>query len=238
MPRIPVPTVQQNVGANGPLQVPVASGAQLGDYAGQADQQLGGALEHSASVFAKIQDDQAITEADKTFSQFQLQQFQKFKDAQTTSGPGAQDFTKNYIQSYDNDAQQVLDSASSRQSRKFLARHLETFRTHMGVQSIDFQSHEQYANKENNVTESIQNRGQVIYQSPEMYKDQLDQQTAMIDSLSMPDDFKFKAKKEATRQFTDNYWAARSQIDPQGTKNELSAAVPASLQPQLNGPAG
>jgi hypothetical protein len=71
-----------------------------------------------------------------------------------------------------------------------------------------------------------------------MYKDQLDQQTAMIDSLSMPDDFKFKAKKEATRQFTDNYWAARSQIDPQGTKNELSAAVPANLQPQLNGPAG
>lgn len=231
MPRIPIPQVEQTVGADGPLQAPVARGGQLGDYASQADQGLARVASQSAYYAELRENDQAMSWANNAASTFKLQQFDKFKDGQDSAAPGADGFTKTYIESYNNDANDLLAQAPTPRAKKFLTNHLDTFKVTMGEKAKMFEAEQGYDYRETQYTQSVKNSGQLVYQDPSQYASELTTLRQTAANLQTHPNFRAKAADMATRELTDQYWASKSQTDPQGTVNELRAGVPASAQP-------
>src|SRR6185369_6148875 len=125
MARIPIPLYTElQTAASGPDLSANAQGGRLGDFAGQANQNMGDALERVANIQYRRDEDQAVAWSTNAASKFKVDQFQKLQQAKDNAPVGGDGLTKQYLGGYDTDAQTLMDSAPTPRAKKYLDVHL------------------------------------------------------------------------------------------------------------------
>lgn len=172
---------------------------------------------------------QAATYAAKTLSQVQDTWTQKFQDAKASAGDGAQNFTPNVLKDYDADVAQVLKSAPSPLSKKFLGDRLTAFRSQLSNQALSFEAGERVNYSVSVAKQSVDSAGNELLNNPNVFGDRLAERKALIDAMPLDPDAKRKLNQYAQDTMSKYATTGKMNQDPYGTYQQLASANPTDL---------
>lgn len=157
--------------------VPTASGASpigaglqtLGQGMASLDADLQRQLQIRQQAEQKQADERAKVWAGQQAGTGLLDETQRMEDAQRTAPPGADGFTKNYLEGFDSRAAVALAAAPDEASKRYLQGHILAQRIHLGTEAQTFQFKAADADVVNRFSDSADTWGKVVEQDPSQY---------------------------------------------------------------------
>lgn len=194
--------VQTPTGANEEFQRPAqldTSGSTAAANLAQAAGAVGGAIDAQKFQAERQQKQDAAAWSSNAASSATLQWQQDMQKRQMSADAGAPDFTKNFLTDFDTFKTDQLAAAPNDDARRFLGQHLDTIRTQMGGQAINFEGQQKVKWREEQFTQATQNAANIAFNDPSQAPKAIADITAPLDGMDMPAVWKAEVTRKATQ---------------------------------------
>lgn len=196
-PQVATPEGANNAYQQTP-QLPTAN-TQLTQQIAQAAQTVGSAVDKYEFVQQRQKTQDAAAWAANAASNATLTWQQNMQQRQQTVQSGAPDFTKDFLQDFDQYKADQLSQAPDDASRRFLNQHLDSIRTQLGGQAIAFQGQQHVKWREEQFAQATDNASQVAFNDPSQKASALQSVLAPLDAMDMPEVWKSEMSRKATQ---------------------------------------
>ena len=176
-----------------------ASGASFpgGTAEGQGLFALGKAAESISQDLRIIEEQDAALWATSALSQAQIQWQKEFNDRQQNAEPGAENFTGQILEGFDDYSAKVQETAPSGIARQYIAERLAAYRTQLALSALGYEAVEKSRHTVDTVEQSIE-AGQVqARQDPDRFGELVAERLATIDLLRLDPETKRQLRDQA-----------------------------------------
>jgi hypothetical protein len=191
--KIPMPAGQEVPVTAQPI-APRLNGAALAQPYAEASSGLQHLARTEAIVARQEEHQQAVLEATKTMGQARVDGTQMLIDAQQNAPAGAQDFTKGFLDSWDEKSKEILDGASEN-ARPFVAQHLAVLRSELANHALAFEGQQIVAKKKSDLEDALTLHANAVRTDPTQFETALGEVTAALDGSGLSGDNYDKAVK-------------------------------------------
>ena len=176
-----------------------ASGASFpgGTSAGQGLFALGKAAESISQDLRVIEEQDAALWATSALSEAQIQWQKELNDRQQSAEPGAENFTGQTLEDFDEYSAKVQETAPSGIAKQFIAERLAAYRTQLALTALGYEAVEKSRHTVDTVENSIESGRIQARQDPDRFGELLAERLATIDALRLDPEAKRSLRESA-----------------------------------------
>lgn len=190
MPKIPTYTAQTQPSGTLNVRARPTEGA-LGGLA-----ELGQTVVQGASIIQQQREKTANVWREKTVAEARGQWAQRIQDMQSSSEPGAPEFTQKFLEEYDGWRKEAIDQAPTEGSRQALDADLERLRSSFMGEAVRFEARAGAEWRAEQVGQTLDTLANTVRARDDMLEDARNQGRELIDSLDVGEAEKAKMRDE------------------------------------------
>jgi lysozyme family protein len=170
----------------------------------------------------KKDDDDAIANVGKTMSDASLHWDEYLKKSQETATDGAPGYTGRTVAEFDKYAEETLAGITNPKAQQFARAHLNSMRTQIGAQSINFEARAGVADRDTKLEQAFQNYGRIVAADSSKYESSRQALQTMIANLGYDPVTRADRSKRYLERLGELGITGENERNPAGVKSTLS----------------